>query len=93
MNTLRFTGQILQRIQLPHAIVSWLILSTLHYWSLYHRTFGTLHNLLNVFEQSAVLGSVSLGHTLVILTGGIDLSIAGIIAGLGLKEENRKRDR
>ena len=41
--------------------------------------FGTLGNLVNVFEQSAGLGFVSLGQTLVILTGGIDLSIGGIV--------------
>jgi ribose transport system permease protein len=41
--------------------------------------FGTLRNLTNIFEQSAGLGFVSLGQTLVILTGGIDLSIDGIV--------------
>ena len=41
--------------------------------------FGTLRNFVNVFEQSAGLGFVSLGQTLVILTGGIDLSIGGIV--------------
>ena len=41
--------------------------------------FGTVRNLTNIFEQSAGLGFVSLGQTLVILTGGIDLSIDGIV--------------
>jgi ribose transport system permease protein len=41
--------------------------------------FGTLRNFANVFEQAAGLGFVSLGQTLVILTGGIDLSIDGIV--------------
>lgn len=42
--------------------------------------FATSRNLLNVFEQSASLGFVSLGQTLVILTGGIDLSIGAMIS-------------
>lgn len=41
--------------------------------------YRTLGNLLNVFEQSVPLGLVSLGQTLVILTGGIDLSIGALI--------------
>ena len=41
--------------------------------------FGTTRNFANVFEQSAALGMISLGQTLVILTGGIDLSIGSLI--------------
>jgi ribose transport system permease protein len=41
--------------------------------------YRTLGNLLNVLEQSVPLGLVSLGQTLVILTGGIDLSIGSLI--------------
>ena len=39
--------------------------------------FGTARNLWNVYEQSTGLALVSLGQTLVILTGGIDLSVDG----------------
>jgi ribose transport system permease protein len=42
--------------------------------------FATGRNLLNIFEQSASLGFVSLGQTLVILTGGIDLSVGALIS-------------
>lgn len=42
--------------------------------------FGTLRNLGNIFEQAPALGFVSIGQTLVILTGGIDLSIGGIVS-------------
>lgn len=42
--------------------------------------FGTTQNLLNILENSVSLGLSSLGQTLVILTGGIDLSIGGIIS-------------
>ena len=40
--------------------------------------FGTVRNLANIVEQSAGLGFVSLGQTLVILTGGID-PIDGVV--------------
>jgi ribose transport system permease protein len=42
--------------------------------------FATLKNFLNVFQQAASLGVVSLGQTLVILTGGIDLSVGPMIS-------------
>ena len=40
--------------------------------------FASLGNLANVFEQCPSLGFVSLGQTLVILSGGIDLSVGGL---------------
>ncbi|HTU53048.1 MAG TPA: ABC transporter permease [Acetobacteraceae bacterium] len=50
--------------------------------------FLTINNLLNMMDQSVVAGMVALGQTLVILIGGIDLSVGslagvtGIILGL-----------
>jgi len=41
--------------------------------------FGTIQNLTNILENSVSLGLSSLGQTLVVLTGGIDLSIGGVI--------------
>jgi ribose transport system permease protein len=41
------------------------------------RTFG---NISNVFEQSTGLALVSLGQTMTILTGGIDLSVGSLIS-------------
>ncbi len=41
--------------------------------------FGTLRNLMNVLEQAAALGFVSLGQSLVVLVGGIDLSVGAIV--------------
>ena len=38
-------------------------------------------NLLNLLDQSVVVGIVAIGMTFVILTGGIDLSV-GSVAGL-----------
>ena len=42
--------------------------------------FATPRNLANVFEQSAGLGLVSLGQTLTVLTGGIDLSVGSMMS-------------
>lgn len=42
--------------------------------------FGTLRNLTNIFKQAAALGFVSLGQTVVVLTGGIDLSVGALIS-------------
>jgi ribose transport system permease protein len=43
--------------------------------------FLTLNNILNLMDQSVVVGMVALGQTLVILIGGIDLSV-GSLAGV-----------
>lgn len=37
--------------------------------------FGTASNAVNILEQATPLALVSLGQTLVIITGGIDLSV------------------
>jgi ribose transport system permease protein len=42
--------------------------------------FPTSRNFLNVFQQAASLGVVSLGQTIVVLTGGIDLSVGPMIS-------------
>lgn len=42
--------------------------------------FGTVSNGVNVLEQSTALALVSLGQTLVIITGGIDLSVGSMVS-------------
>jgi ribose/xylose/arabinose/galactoside ABC-type transport system permease subunit len=44
--------------------------------------FGSVANFTNVLEQAAALGFVSLGQTLVVLAGGIDLSIGALVSAL-----------
>ena len=52
--------------------------------------FLKTNNLLNLLDQSVVVGIVAIGMTFVILTGGIDLSVGsvvgltGVILGLSL---------
>ncbi len=43
-------------------------------------TFLTVRNILNVLDQITVLGIMAVGMTLVILVGGIDLSVGSIVA-------------
>jgi len=42
--------------------------------------FFTGANLLNVLRQSSIIGVISLGMTVVILTGGIDLSVGSVLS-------------
>lgn len=51
-------------------------------FSLLSPSFATIANATNILEQSAALGITSLGASLVILTGGIDLSV-GALAAMG----------
>jgi ribose/xylose/arabinose/galactoside ABC-type transport system permease subunit len=46
--------------------------------------FATVANLLNVVEQSALVGVLAVGMTFVILTGGIDLSVGSVVALAGV---------
>ena len=43
-------------------------------------TFFTVRNFLNVLDQITVLGVMAIGMTLVILIGGIDLSVGSVLA-------------
>jgi ribose transport system permease protein len=46
--------------------------------------FATSSNLVNVIEQSTIIGVIAAGMTFVILTGGIDLSVGSIVALTGI---------
>src|SRR3974390_3469635 len=52
--------------------------------SLSTETFLSLRNLLNVMDQITVLGVMAVGMTLVILIGGIDLSVGSVLALSGM---------
>ncbi|MHC1771409.1 MAG: ABC transporter permease [Flexilinea sp.] len=43
-------------------------------------TFFTVKNFLNIGQQSAIMGVVATGMTVVLLSGGIDISVAGTMA-------------
>ncbi len=61
------------------ALVAACIFGTMRY-----APFATPENLLNVLRQNSMLGMVALGMTLVILTGGIDLSVGAMLAVAGI---------
>lgn len=42
--------------------------------------FASVNNIMNILEQSVTLAIVSLGQTLTVLTGGIDLSVGSLIS-------------
>jgi ribose transport system permease protein len=46
--------------------------------------FATVSNLVNVVQQSTIIGVIAVGMTFVILTGGIDLSVGSIVAFTGI---------
>ncbi|OUL35948.1 hypothetical protein BV375_00995 [Nostoc sp. 106C] len=48
--------------------------------SLRYETFLTPLNLMNIMRQNSMLAIVALGMTVVILSGGIDLSVGGLVA-------------
>ena len=48
--------------------------------SLSSKNFLQLSNITNILRQSSILGILAVGETLVILTGGIDLSVGSLLA-------------
>lgn len=50
------------------------------YMSLASKNFLSARNFVNIIRQSSVLGIISIGQTLVILTAGIDLSVGSTMA-------------
>lgn len=77
------------QIELRMLLVVLVVMAVLSLISPY---FLTVNNLLNVMDQSVVVGMVALGQTLVILIGGIDLSVgslagvSGIVLGLSFPQ-------
>ena len=66
------------------ATVVVLLLTLLLVGALVSDRFRSLGNLQNVYEQSVGLALISLGQTVVILTGGIDLSVGSLISLLSV---------
>ena len=49
------------------------------FFSIFARNFLSAKNIINILRQTAVVGICAVGMTGVILTGGIDLSVGGVI--------------
>jgi ribose transport system permease protein len=70
----RFSNLFIQVIPILFFLVSIIILST------FNENFLTLRNLNNILMQASSLGLMSIGMTLVLIVGGIDLSIPPVMA-------------
>ncbi|MDY0289025.1 MAG: ABC transporter permease [Sphaerochaeta sp.] len=68
--------EFLRRYSVLISAVVMLVIST----SVTKGVFLSANNILNIGERAAAIGIVALGQMLVILTGGLDLSVSGIIA-------------
>jgi ribose/xylose/arabinose/galactoside ABC-type transport system permease subunit len=64
---------------IPYFIVYGLITVLLLYGAASSDRFLTDRNLLNLLRQSVFIGTVALGQTFVILSGGIDLSVGSLV--------------
>ncbi|RPI96750.1 MAG: ABC transporter permease, partial [Chloroflexi bacterium] len=67
------------RRNMPLLIVYGLVVTLVLYGMRNSDRFWTERNIANLLRQSAFLGVVALGQTLVILTGGIDLSVGSLV--------------
>ncbi|MDF2941166.1 MAG: inner-rane translocator [Herbinix sp.] len=47
-------------------------------------TFLSVNNILNILRNNSVIGIIALGMTLIIITGGIDLSVGSQLAFIGI---------
>jgi len=75
------TGRGLSLLQRIAPVAIWVVLLVLTVVSsLISPVFFTTRNISTLLKQAASLGIVSVGQTLVILTGGIDLSVASVMA-------------
>ncbi len=48
------------------------------------RSFLSLSNIRNIITQSAVISVIAIGQTMVIITGGIDLSVGSVVGFVGI---------
>ncbi len=64
--------------------IYFVLLLLIVYFSFTTDVFFTSTNIINVLRQVSVIGIVAVGMSFVILTGGIDLSIGGVIACSGV---------
>ena len=69
-----------RRFKITTELVLFLInLAVFIFMSLYTDNFLTQYNISNVFRQVSIIGVVAISSTLVIISGGIDLSVGSIV--------------
>jgi ribose transport system permease protein len=75
----RIDGKVIQNIAIRYAMVIVLLL-VIAFFMYRSARFGTVDNVITILVAAAPFALIALGQTLVILTGGIDLSVGSIIA-------------
>jgi ribose/xylose/arabinose/galactoside ABC-type transport system permease subunit len=74
-----------RRNRLISAAAIWIVLSVLVVFAaIVSPTFLSTRNITVLLKQAAPLGILAVGQTLVILTGGIDLSVASVMAAVSI---------
>jgi len=69
-----------RRFKITTELVLFLInLAVFIFMSLYTENFLTQYNISNIFRQVSIIGVVAISSTLVIISGGIDLSVGSIV--------------
>lgn len=81
--TARFSAAWVRDQLIRHAMVVVMLL-IIAYFSYRSARFGTLDNVQTIAVAAAPFALIALGQTLVILTGGIDLSVGSVIALSGM---------
>ena len=74
-----FSREWISGIALRYSMVI-IMLLVIAYFSYRSARFGTVDNLVTILVAAAPFALIALGQTLVVLTGGIDLSVGSVIA-------------
>jgi ribose transport system permease protein len=53
-------------------------------FSILNSNFLSVNNILNIIVQSSIIAIIAVGQTMVIVTGGIDLSVGSIVGAVGI---------
>jgi len=75
-----FFANLITAFKAPEASVFLIIIVLFIFFSLATDSFCTIYNLTNILKQASITGIIAIGATIVIISGGIDLSV-GAIAG------------
>ena len=75
-----FFDNIISIFKAPEAALFMVIVALIIFLSLATDHFFTIFNITNIFKQASIIGIIAIGATIVIISGGIDLSV-GAIAG------------
>ena len=68
------------KMLLPKLAIVLILFLLIGLWSVLSPAFFTTNNLLLIIKQVTIYGILAIGMTLVIITGGIDLSVGSIVA-------------